>query len=186
MVLVAHVSALGWQAYRDSATWDEVGHFAAGMTHWRHGRFDMYQVNPPLVRLLACAPVALLNPDIDVPPAPANSPPGTRPEFVIGERMARSLGQKYFWYLTTARWACIPLSVLGACVCYLWARELYGETAGVCALCLWAFSPTVLGWAHVITPDVGAAAFGVAASYQFWRWSRSPSWRSALVAGLLL
>ena len=35
-----------------SPTWDEVGHLAAGLSHWELGRFELYSVNPPLVRTI--------------------------------------------------------------------------------------------------------------------------------------
>src|SRR4051812_10727953 len=64
-LLVVHVGALGFQAIADSPAWDEVGHFAAGLEHWHRGRFRFYCVNPPLVRLLAMAPVAINSRDLD-------------------------------------------------------------------------------------------------------------------------
>ena len=43
-------------------------------------------------------------------------------------------------------------------------------------------------WRHasLITPDAHAAAFGLAASYAFWRWLRKPEWLPAGVAGVVL
>jgi len=35
---------------------DEIGHLPAGISHWRYERFDLYRVNPPLVRLIASFP----------------------------------------------------------------------------------------------------------------------------------
>ena len=36
---------------------DEAAHLAAGMSHWRLGGFQLYAVNPPIVRLAASLPV---------------------------------------------------------------------------------------------------------------------------------
>ena len=38
----------------------------------------------------------------------------------------------------------------------------------------------------MITPDTGATALGVTASYVFWRWLKKPGWPLALGAGLAL
>ena len=46
-----------WRAMSDSPTLDEVGHLPAGTYIWEFGRFDVYRVNPPLVRMLAGVPV---------------------------------------------------------------------------------------------------------------------------------
>jgi hypothetical protein len=63
---------------------------------------------------------------------------------------------------------------------------MYGETARHFALGLWCVEPNVLAHASLMTPDVGATALGVAASYAFWRWLRRPQWSAAVMAGLML
>ena len=93
-------------------------------------------------------------------------------------------GERSFWFFTWARWVCIPFSLLGGYVCYRWAKELYGEWSGLLALTLWCFEPNILANGQMITPDMGATAFGVTAAYVFWRWLKgrvgnspsSPDW----------
>lgn len=189
-LMFVHTILLAWAAYRDSPTLDEVGHFAAGITHWQHGNFNLYLVNPPLVRLVACAPVSLVNPsaptgnfDLNLDLVASHS---VRPEFMAGEYLASSLGPRYFRLLTLARWACIPFSLLGGLICLLWAKDLYGKRAGLLALTLWTTCPNIIGYGHLISPDVGASAVGAAAVYAFWRWLRRPAWANALLAGLLI
>jgi hypothetical protein len=53
-------------------------------------------------------------------------------------------------------------------------------------LALWSFSPTVLAYAHLITPDVATASLGLAAAYSFRKWIRRPRWTGALFAGIAL
>lgn len=185
MILV-HTGLLAWAAHRDSPTWDEVGHFGAGMSHWRRGNFHAYRVNPPLVRTLACLPVATLGPRFDVPPFELKSDPFFRSEFEIGRAVADSLGPRYFESVTYARWACVPLSALGAWICFRWAGSLYGVLPGIVACLLWCTCPHVLGHGHLMTPDVGATALGLAAMYSFWGWRRDPTWARALGTGVIL
>lgn len=64
-VLILHVSLLALSAIRHSPVVDEVGHLPAGLSHWRLQRFDLYNVNPPLVRTLAAAPLHFINVPID-------------------------------------------------------------------------------------------------------------------------
>jgi len=52
---------------------------------------------------------------------------------------------------------------------FLWARELHGPRAGLFALALLAFSPTVLAHAPLITPDLPLTTTGVLALYLFHR-----------------
>ena len=80
----------------------------------------------------------------------------------------------------------MPFSILGGYICFCSGRELYEVYAGFLALTLWCFCPYVLGHGSLITPDVPAAALGLAVSYVFWRWLREPSWELAFFAGLVL
>ncbi len=184
LMLIVHAVLLAWGAWQHSPSWDEVGHLPAGLSHWRIGRFDLYRVNPPLVRAWATVPVVLLRPEVDWRGYEAHA--GSRPEWRIGQQFIRVNGDGSFWYFTVARWACIPLSLLGGIVCWRWAGELYGGYAALLALALWCFCPSILGNGQMLTPDVGAAALGITACYTFWRWLREPGWTSALVAGLCL
>lgn len=186
ILMGCHTFLLAWQAQGDSAWWDEVGHFAAGLSHWYEGTFRLYRVNPPLTRMIACAPVIATSPRIDLGPWPAFNDPWSRPEFPCGARIVAETGPTYFGMLTRARWACIPFSLVVMLISYWWAKDLYGESAAVVAATLWAFSPSALAYAHVITPDAGATAVGLAANYYFGRWLRRSSRGGTVVIGVLL
>jgi hypothetical protein len=182
LLLTLHGGLLAWIGWRCSPTLDEMAHLPAGISHWEFGRFELYRVNPPLVRMLAGLPVLWTGAEKDW--GDYTDAPFARPEFGVGRKFCELNGLATFWYFTLARWACIPLSLIGGFVCYRWARTLYGTPAGLWALSLWCFSPNILGNASMITPDAGAAALGVAAGYLFWRWLKEPHWSSALFAGL--
>jgi hypothetical protein len=184
LVLGAHAGLLAWGASRQAPTYDEVGHLPAGLSHWSLGRFELYCVNPPLVRSWAALPVVTAGCQTDW--RRWDDRPGHRPEIWVGQDFFRANGPRAFWLLSLARWACVPLSLLGGYLCFRWARELYGGKAGLVAAGLWAFSPNVLAHAQLITPDAGAAAVGLAAAYLYWRWLRSPRWPRAAAAGAVL
>jgi len=179
-----HAALLAYGAAVHSPGWDEVGHLPAGISHWRSGRFDAYRVNPPLVRLVASLPAVLSGVDIDW--TLYSSAPWQRQEFVLGDELIARLGSESLWYFRVSRWACIPFSLLGGLVCFWWSRDRFGTSAGLGALALWCFSPTIVANAQMITPDTGAAALGVAACYSFWGWLRDPSGKGAVAAGCLL
>ena len=183
-LLAVHAGLLGWEATRLSPTVDEPGHLVAGLAMWRFGQFDVYKVNPPLPRLVAALPVHLAGyrPDWSL----YVDEPRLRPEFLLGERLVAANGLRSIWLFTLARWACIPFSLLGGLVCFLWARALYGTAAGLASLLLWCCDPNVLAFGTLLTTDAAAAAFGLAASYAFWCWLRTPTPVRAALAGLLL
>src|SRR5579859_1254694 len=61
-VLLVHTALVAWGATLHTPSNDEVAHLPAGISHWHFGRFDLYNVNPPLVRSLAALPVVLSRP----------------------------------------------------------------------------------------------------------------------------
>jgi glutamine amidotransferase-like uncharacterized protein len=175
--------------FKNSPNSNEAAHLAAGVYSWQSGRFGLYPVNPPLVRMLAALPVVCANPKTDwqkYQMGEYSEKADARPEFSLGIGFVRDNRERAQRLFAWARWLCLPLSVFGGYICWRWACELYGAAAGIVALALWCFSPNVLAWSATIGPDAAAAAFGVAAGYFFWRWLRCPDGFGALVAGILL
>jgi len=183
-LLVVHTGLLAYSAYVHSPTLNEPGHLVAGLSHWKFGRFELYRVNPPLVRMVAALPVMAAGYREDW--SSFYEKTGSRPVFSMGEDFVAANGERSFFLFMVARWACIPFSWLGAVVCYLWARDLYGRPAGVFACAIWCFSPNILAHASLITADVGGTALGVAACYTFWRWLKRPTWTQAALTGCVL
>ena len=176
-------------AWRNAPVPDETAHLDAGLDIWENGSFDRYPVNPPLVRMVASAPVSLMEPATDSlfhqrfqPP----SGPEARPEWGLGILFVRANREQVQSYFAVARWTCIPFALLGAYFCWRWADELYGRVAGIVACILWCFEPNIITWSTTICPDSAAAALGVTASYFFWRWLREPSWANVLTSGVVL
>lgn len=184
VVLFAHSAFLAWNVWCHSPTFAECPHLAAGISHWQYGRFELYRVNPPLVRMVAALPVLVAGAEMDW--RDFDEAPGARSEFLLGHVLVAMNGERSTWLVTLARWACIPFSVLGGYVCFRWARELFGDCAGVLALVLWCFSPDVLAHACLITPDVGASTVGVTAGYVFWKWLQNATLSRACQASLTL
>ena len=184
IILGCHSGLLIYSASIHSPTFDEVAHLPAGVSCWQRGRLGLYPVNPPLIRCLAALPVCWLEPQTDWTADVAL--PGVRPEFDVGRDFVRVNGRHVELYFELARLMLIPVSVWGGWACYQWSTALFGRRSGLWAASLWSFSPTVLASASQITPDAGAAATGVLAGYAFWRWGAAPTWRRAVVAGVLL
>jgi len=60
-LIVAHSVLLIWSASRNSVTFDEYAHLPAGVAYWKFGwrAFAVHNLSPPLVRLIAAAPVVV-------------------------------------------------------------------------------------------------------------------------------
>lgn len=184
-MLGLHALFIGWIGFVSSPNLNELPHLASGISHWRFGNFELYRVNPPLVRCVAAIPPLLAGARMEWSGISGGQLYG-RAEFVAARAFVDANGESTFWYLTIARWACLPLSLLGGWACYCWARDLYGYRAAMLACALYCFCPNLLAWGASITPDAGAAALGVLSGYAFWRWLREPGWFRAGVAWVTL
>lgn len=184
VILAAHVLLLAYGAYCQSPTLDEPAHLVAGISHWKFGRFDLYQVNPPLVRMVAALPVLACDYTADWSRFIASG--SSRPVFAIGEDFMAANCSKAQTLFVIARLACIPFSVLCGIICFCWARDVANSRAGLLAASLWCFSPSVIANAQLITPDAHATGIGTAACYLFWKWLRNPTWRNVATGGIVL
>ncbi len=184
LLLAMHAVLLAWCAWHDSPTTDEVAHLPAGISHWRFGRFELFRVNPPLVRMVAALPVIAAGAKTDW--RDFTEDPRIRADSRVGRRFMAANGPEVWRLFALARTACIPFLLLGGYLCFRWASELYGKTAGLLAMTLWCFSPNIIAHGHLITTDAAATALGLAAHYAFWRWLRCPSWRQAMLVGVAL
>ncbi|MEK6261864.1 MAG: glycosyltransferase family 39 protein [Planctomycetota bacterium] len=177
------VLLLGWCARHDGFTCDEVAHLPSGLFHWERGEFGMFNVNPPLVRMIATLPVLALGYQADW--SSYVNDIYDRPERLLSREVLRLNGTRSYWLLTVARWTCLPFTLLGMWICWRWAGELYGDHAAVLAAILWCFSPNILGHGHLMTPDIPGASIGIAAFYVFRHWLINPTWQWAFVSGIV-
>lgn len=184
LLLGIHVLLLGYSGWWQSPTLNEPGHLVAGIHHWKSQNFTLYRVNPPLIRLVASLPATVLGYEEDW--SGYYDFAGARPVFDMAERFITANGRDSLTFFRLARWSVIPFSLLGAWVCFAWARDLFGRAAGLMAATLWCFAPMVLGHASMIAPDAHSAALGLAACYTFWLWLRKPTWFQAVVTGAVL
>jgi 4-amino-4-deoxy-L-arabinose transferase-like glycosyltransferase len=82
------------------------------------------------------------------------------------------------------RFPILLLSVLMAVLVYGWAKELYGTRAGLLALFLYTFSPSVLGNSGLAMADIGGTFFIAIAVYVFWRFLRRSTFGGLVMCGI--
>jgi hypothetical protein len=183
-VLGLHSVLLAWSAMIHSPVVSEVNHLPAGLSHLFFGRFDLFHVNPPLIRCVAAAPVVLMSPETDWGRYDPSS--DVRCDFAVGQDFLTANGGRSVLFFVVARWACIPFSAVGGYICFRWSRELHGSIAGYSALVLWCSCPFILGHGPLMTTDVPSAAMAIAACYSFWRWLNRPGFTEWCLASCLL
>ncbi len=117
VVALVYLSTLLYSVYYCASNCDETANIVAGLTIWKKGRFDLYQVNPPLYKMIGSAPLLLCEPYYDwrsYYPHTTRREPDSRPEFGIAIEFAQNNRENLRFYLVLARLACVPFALLGA------------------------------------------------------------------------
>jgi hypothetical protein len=184
ILLLAGFAALCWHGLAwDTPTVDEFAHLPAGYHYLRTGSFDLFPLNPPLVKVLCALPLLLAAPDIDTSRPVLNT--GWYP-WAFGTDFMQRNRARYDRLFLLGRLPVVALGLLAGLLVFRWTRELHGEEAGLVVLLLFAFCPSIIAHAHLATVDMGLAALVLAALYAFYRYTRRPSWRALLLAAAAL
>ncbi len=170
-----------------SATADAIGHHTVnGYVYLKTHDYRMNPSMPPLLRQWMALPWFLMNPalHLDKPSWHEADPIPFALEFYYKDN--RDLAGAL---LLSSRIMMFLLSLALAWGVVLWAKRLYGRGAALLALCLFVFSPTILGYSALANVDNGVALFYFLTVYALYRWSggngRFP-WAVALFLGLVL
>jgi len=83
------------------------------------------------------------------------------------------------------RLATIAFSVLVGFIVYLWARE-WGRFAGLTALFLYVFEPTILAHSRLVTTDIYIMGMVMASVFTYWRFLQQPGWKRGVLAAVVL
>ena len=167
--------------HRESLTFDEADHMFAGYMMWKTSDFGLNPEHPPLVKLLAVAP--LLREKLWIPPLQGRDFK-TEAYFDGRDWLARNDGasQRLVFRM---RLAAGLLALCLSLVVFLAAREWFGIGAGVLALLLVTFDPNILAHSGLVTTDIGVSLFFVAAVYAFYRYVTRPTIGRLSIAGVI-
>jgi hypothetical protein len=86
-------------------------------------------------------------------------------------------------------WSRVPMVLLAAALgwaVWAWGRRMLGETAALGGLLVFAFDPTIVAHAALVTTDVGCAAFAVLFLFALWRYLAQRTAGRLVVCGLAL
>ena len=180
-LLAAFVFQLWYHATRTSTTIDEPVHILAGHRHWQCGDFGINPEHPPLLKLLATAPLnfhSFIEPDWDC---------GSRLTSKIDSFAAGNLflaQNDVYKIVVPARLAAALMSLLLAALVFLASGEMFGRAEALVALALLAFEPNLIAHGSLVTTDMAITAATFAAVYALYRYRNNPNVVRLLSAGL--
>src|SRR5436190_13384779 len=112
LILTAQAVLLMFSTQYHYATIDEVGHIAAGLSHWQTGTFSAYRVNPPFPRMLATLPVWAAGPVTNYASL-VDARSSDRVEWPLGQAFASVNAPRYFKLILLGRIAGVAWALLG-------------------------------------------------------------------------
>jgi hypothetical protein len=175
-LLAAHLAQCLWAARRDSVTIDEFAHLPIGLHFLQTGDFSVDPANTPLARMIAAACVQLLSPTF--------APEAGVDEWIMGQHLVAANPERVHEIFFVARLVIALFSAACGWIVWRWARALWGETAGLVALGLYAFAPSLLAHGHLITLDTAGTTGFMAAAWASWWMLDRPGPGRAAVLGL--
>ncbi|MCU0247159.1 MAG: glycosyltransferase family 39 protein, partial [Bryobacter sp.] len=171
-------------AFKTGVTVDEPAHLLSAYLYWRGADQLPPGDMPPLIKIAGgWVPVML---DFR---APAPGDPVWRPnsEWDTALGMMGELSREEIEAVFS--FARLPLILFPVATCVLlwwWGRQLFSPAAGVCAACLFALSPTVLGHGALFKNDLPASFAYLFFWYRAWVFWRDPGIRHSLWLALAL
>jgi Dolichyl-phosphate-mannose-protein mannosyltransferase len=174
LVFFIHLALI---SHANTSTWDEPDHIYSGYMSWR-GDFGLNPEHPPLVKFVATLP--LLAMQLNVPEMQ------DRPY-----RLQAVLGGRDFIFhndadkvVFRAQMAASIFTLLLLVIAFLAAQEMFGTGAGLLALGLLVFDPTLLAHGALVTTDAAQSCFLLASIYAFYRYVQSPSAGRLMITGV--
>ena len=165
-LLLALAVQLGLAVRSDGLTSDELLYVPAGYLHVARFDLSLDTTHPPLAPALAG--LGLVGAGVDVPArAPGEETLSYCFRFLHRANAGGALWQR-------ARVPVVLLTLALAAVLWAWARATHGAAAGLVALALAAFDPSLLAHGHLATTDLPATLAMVVAAWAHWRWSARP------------
>lgn len=147
-LLIILLLELTFSIRRETQTWDEACHIFAGYSYWTRDDFGMNPEHPPLVKLLATAPLLTLS---------LQAPPHLKvfskeEDFTSATQFVYSNDAEKILFRT--RMTAAMFTLLLAVLLLAAAREMLGTVAGLIGLVLFVFEPNVLAHGAVVTTDM--------------------------------
>jgi 4-amino-4-deoxy-L-arabinose transferase-like glycosyltransferase len=177
------VSSISWQ----SPSWDEGDHLFAGYMSLKKDDNSLNPEHPPMAKMVAALPLLPL----DLKTAPQQGRYFKDEAYFGGReliyRNGPANGGRYSadTILFRARMAVSVFTFALALLVFFAGWEMFSLPAGVLAMALFAFEPSILANGAYVTTDMTVACMFFAAVFGFYRYVKAPSVSRLLVAGVL-
>jgi len=195
IILLATFALLAFTSmWDDNANYDERIHLPAGYSYVTQQDMRLNPEHPPLVKDLAVLPLLLMK--INFPykswgwntslTADSSRTPAWQTDVGFGNDLLYYSGNDAQKMMRYGRIPIILIGILLGFYIFRFARELWGDLAGIIALGFYSFSPTFLAHTRLVTTDVAAAAAFFISFYYLYKWLKISTYRNLFIFGIVL
>ncbi len=175
--------------WQDSLVVDEIPHIGAGYSYLVKQDMRLNPEHPPLAKDLGTLPLLFLNLNQEVFQTQFWQK-DLNGQWNFGRKLIFNSGNNAELITHLVKLPMLLFFILSAVLIFRWAKKLYGNRAGLIALALFSFSPTVLAHSRFVTTDL-PALFGVLyATYFFLRYLKNQTaknfWLASIILGVAL
>lgn len=167
----------------DSLIIDEIAHIPSGYSYITTGDYRLNPEHPPLIKDLAAIPLYLTGMKFPYEYWRANQPVVNN-QWETGWRFVYRMGNDPELMKVYSHIPMFLVSLLFGFVVFKWARELYGDKAGVLALILYVFNTNIIAHSRFVTTDLGISFAFLVGSYALYRYLKSPNLKTLFWASL--
>jgi hypothetical protein len=180
LTLLAYPFLLSRYGRENSATFDEGMHIAAGHRYWECGDYGINPEHPPLLKLIAAAPLRAWH--LDVYSSPCGTAVTNNMQLIAtGYRL---MNEPYsHQILVKGRTAATIFPLLLVVTMFFAAREWFGPLAAGCAVILTVFEPNLTAHGPLVATDIAITATTFAAVFLADRYLHKPSVVRLLLLG---
>jgi Dolichyl-phosphate-mannose-protein mannosyltransferase len=188
VLVLIMVVEVGLSTRQQSPSWDEGDHIYAGYMNWKNGEYTLNPEHPPLVKLVATLPLVPL----DLKTAPRQGRYFKDEAYYGGRELLFRNDPKYGGQysadtlLFRIHLAAMTFGLVLAVLLFFAGKEMFGASAGLIALALYVFDPSVLANAPYVATDTGAACGFFVTIYLFYRFTKQMNWQRAAACGIVL
>ena len=154
--------------WNDSPVVDEVPHIGAGYSYVAQHSYQFNPEHPPLAKDLAGLGLLTLNLSQSAfsQKYSANWPTDVNGQWNFGRALIFQTGNDAVTLVRVAKIPGMIFFIISAWIVFIWTRKLFGDKAGLLAVFLFSFTPTIIAHSRLVTTDV-ALLFGVMISLYF-------------------
>ncbi|MFH1181182.1 MAG: glycosyltransferase family 39 protein [bacterium] len=169
----------------DSLTMDELAHLPAGYSYLTQKDMRLNPEHPPLIKDLAALPLLFIK-NINFPADIKSWQEDVNGQWDFGRELLFRSGNPTAKMIFWGRIPMILLLLLLGFYILKFTRHFFGNKAGLLALFLFSFSPTLLAHGRLVTTDVAAAFGAIFAIYYFLKALAAPTKKNIIFTGLAI